>query len=128
MIPSRIVPDILLDQPVHVGQLALCLSMIAAVPQAETIDQPLPVTPDVVVLAVLLEHLGNEVGFAIGRVQAVDNELAVVPDLVVLLVGECGFVQPVQLLVQIGVCCGEDLGAVEPAGAYCISITGLYGS
>lgn len=85
MVPRAIVPHIRLDQRLGIPQLALA-------PQPEPPDQPLAITPHVVVFGVLLEHLRDEVGLARARVQAVDDELAVVPDLVVFLVLERRFV------------------------------------
>lgn len=81
MIPSRIVPHILLQQ------LFRCLEL-ARIPQTKALHQPLPIAPDMIVLHVQLKHLHQEVLFALGTVQLVYDGVAVVPNLVVLLVFE----------------------------------------
>lgn len=105
MVPSRIVTHVFLDQLFRRLKLTL-------IPEVEPADQPLTVGPDVVVLGIELEHLGDEVGLALGRVQSVDNQLAVVPDLVILLVCQCRLVEPVEFLAKICVERFKDFGAV----------------
>ena len=105
MVPSRIVPNILLEQVLDGLELA-------SVPEREPLHQPLPVAPDVVVFAVVLEHLRNEIRLAVGRTQPVDDELAVVPDLVVFLVREGRLVEPGYFLGEVCVYGFENLCAV----------------
>ena len=52
MIPRRVIPHVLLQQ------LRNSLHLALPIPQPEPLDQPLPIAPDVVVLAVLREHVG----------------------------------------------------------------------
>lgn len=87
MVPSRVVPHILLNQLLSRLQLSL-------VPKFKPAHQPLSVAPHVVVLCIQFEHLRDEVCFAFARVQAVHDELTVMPNLVVLLVVESGLVEP----------------------------------
>jgi hypothetical protein len=107
MIPSRIVPHILFQQ-------ILCCLELPRIPQAEPLDKPLPVTPDVVIFHVQLEHLHQEILLPLRAVELVNDCVAMVPDLVVLLVFECDAVEPFNLLAQVLVRTEEDACAVEP--------------
>lgn len=87
MVPCRVVSHILFNQLLRGLQLSL-------IPELESANQPLSVTPHVIVLCIQFEHLRDEVCFAFAGAQTIHNELTVVPDLVVLLVCEGSFVEP----------------------------------
>lgn len=86
------------------------------IPEAEPLDEPLPVRPDVVVFGILLEHARNKLGLAAGVVEPVDDQLPVMPDLVVLFMPKGCVVDVFDLAAQIKVESKDYFCAVKPAG------------
>lgn len=107
MVPGRVIPHVLLQQLFYSLELS-------RVPQAEALYQPLPVTPNVIVLHIQLEHLHQKILFAFRAVELVYDGVAVVPDLVVLLVLEGDPVEPLDFFAEVLVGAEEDACAVEP--------------
>lgn len=108
MVPRRVVAHVVVDHGLGPAEL------VVVVEQIEALDQPLAVAPDVVVLRVLLQHGGDEVGLARRGVKSVNDGLPVVPDLVVLEVLQGGRVQPFDLDTEVGMDGAQRLCAVEP--------------
>ena len=108
MIPRRIIPHILPQQLLH------ALPLVLLIPKPKPLHKPLSITPDVVVLAVLREHVVQELRFTLGRVERVDDGLAVVPDLVVFEVAQGDGVEPGDFVLEGSTGCEDCFGAVEP--------------
>lgn len=119
--PSRVVAQIILNHALSGGELK-------RTPVVELGDEILAIRPDVVVLGVFGEDLGDEVRLGLckllaclgvggdGRVVVVKEELAVVPDLVVLEIVHGDAVEPFDLVQNGEVEGGDDFEAVEPDG------------
>ena len=105
--PGAVVPDI-------GSEKFFCGSEFIGVEEVEFANKILTVAPDVVVFGVFIEHLGHEgylglcesvEGCSIcgyGSVEVINYDLAVMPDLIVLLVLQSDFIDPIELLVDIG--------------------------
>lgn len=119
--PGRIVAQVVFNHALSGGELK-------GTPVVELGDEVLAVRPDVVVLGVFGEDLGDEVRLGLckllaclrvggdGRVVVVKEELAVVPDLVVLEVVHGDAIEPLDLVQHGEVEGGDDFEAVEPDG------------
>jgi hypothetical protein len=68
----------------------------------------------VVVLRVLLQHVVDELGLAIGGAERIDDGVAVVPDLVVLEVLERRRIEPRDFILEGDAEFGDCLCAVQP--------------
>lgn len=120
--PRRVVAQVILNHILRRGELK-------GAPVVELRDEVLAVRPHMVVLGVLGEDLGDEVGLGFGKLLGglgigaervgevvVEEELAVVPDLVVLEVVQGDVVEPLDFIRDGELEGGDDLEAVEPDG------------
>ena len=90
MIPRRVIPNVVVQE-------ALAFLQLAGIPEVELLNEPLSVAPDVIVLCILVEHLGEKLKLALDAAQPGDDQLSMVPDLVVLNVLERYGVEPLDL-------------------------------
>lgn len=122
MRPRRVVAQVILNHALRGGELK-------GAPVVELRDEVLAVRPDMVVLGVIGEDLGDEVGLGLGKLLGgagvgaervgevvVEEELAVVPDLVVLEVVQGHVVEPLDLIRDGELEGGDNFEAVEPDG------------
>ena len=124
--PCRVVADIIFNECLDGSELRGVLTLRWE--EVQLANDVLAVRPDVVVLGVLLEHLGQKVDLRLGEtedggaaggddwVEFVDQQLPVVPDLVVLLVRKGDFVDPSKLIADWVANGEDDSGTVEPNG------------
>lgn len=107
MVPCGIIPHILIDH-------ALCPLQFLLREQVESFYQPLPITPDMIVLGILDQHRGNEGGLPFCGTKPLDDCLAVVPDLVVLEMFEGDGVEPGDFVFKWEVKLSYGFCAIQP--------------
>mmetsp|Transcript_2566 Transcript_2566/g.6060 ORF Transcript_2566/g.6060 Transcript_2566/m.6060 type:complete len:217 (-) Transcript_2566:2176-2826(-) len=94
VVPRGVVQDVFGNHPGRALHLA--------VPLCERADEPLPVSPGVVMLGIVTEHLVDECDFAgnARRAEVRYHEAAVVPELVVLRVDQVDLAHELELCPQ----------------------------
>mmetsp|Transcript_22042 Transcript_22042/g.56253 ORF Transcript_22042/g.56253 Transcript_22042/m.56253 type:complete len:422 (-) Transcript_22042:50-1315(-) len=109
LVPRRVIAHVLLQERVHVRELA--------VPQREGLQDPLAVAPSVVILGILLEHGGDELELVSRLAQRRDACTPVEPHLVVLHVVEALLGAVLELLPPRGelLLAGESLAHLTDA-------------